>query len=999
LVCCGAETTAADQRDLAARVLADSGVKGGLIVHVGCGDGRLTAALRINERYLVQGLDTDAANIEKARLTIRGLNVYGPVSVGHFDGTHLPYIDNVVNLVVVASDKWQVASEEITRVLAPGGVAIFIAMDNGRRTTDRIIKPWPEGIDDWTHYLHGPDNNAVAMDTRVGPPRLLQWKSDPLWCRSHNGVGSSIALVLSAGGRLFSVIDEGLIGQPGLPDRWTLVARDGFNGKLLWKQRLTRPSKRSLVAGDEKLYLISANRELTILDGATGRVLRTCENTRGADEVVCAEGIVVVHLAGKRSEGHVVCGVDADSGQTVWRAPAKSFSSGSLAATDGQAYYNTGGEIVCLDLHKGDERWRTPCKSGRGATIMIYQGVVFSTAGGLRAFAADTGEPLWKGPSVNARLGAFGASGLIWLTDLQESGRTFLWTPAPVVSKGYDPKTGEVRRTVTVPRLITPGHHVRCYSAKATDRYLLLPKRGVEFVDLVGEDHMRHDWLRAPCGHGVMAANGLLYVPPHQCFCYPGVKLTGFNGLSADTGKQPSVKPATDRLMRGPAYGQIENRQSAIANPNDWPMYRHDALRSGCAGCDLPVQLEPLWKRKLGGPISQPVVADGLLFTAEQETHAIRCLRADTGEPLWRYTTDGRIDSPPTLHQGLVLFGSTDGWVYCLRAADGLLVWRFQAAPGRRRIIAFDQLESIWPVHGSVLVQDGKVYCTAGRSSYLDGGMWVYALEPKTGEVLHEAHLESPDPDVSKTAGRPFDMEGARSDLLVSDGTDIYMFFQRFAPDLTLKPSPRITKLGDRQVGLHLMSNAGFLDTSWFDRNFWTYSARWPGFYFGYQAPKVGQILVFDQENTYGLHVFTERQGHSPRFWPGTDGYELFADSNRSEPVLRPESIGREKGIGYSRTLPPKWTVRIPVRARAMVLSPKHLYLAGPPDVVLKDDPMAAFEGRAGGRLWVVSTEDGGRLADYSLEHPPVFDGMSAAQGRLYLATTDGSVMCMGAKK
>jgi hypothetical protein len=59
---------------------------------------------------------------------------------------------------------------------------------------------------------------------------------------------------------------------------------------------------------------------------------------------------------------------------------------------------------------------------------------------------------------------------------------------------------------------------------------------------------------------------------------------------------------------------------------------------------------------------------------------------------------------------------------------------------------------------------------------------------------------------------------------------------------------------------------------------------------------------------------------------------------------------------------------------------------------------MAAFEGRAGGRLWVVSTEDGKRLAECELEQPPVFDGMSAARGRLYLATSDGSLICMGAK-
>jgi len=47
-------------------LLKESGVKGGLIVHLGCGDGKL-AALRVNERFLVQGLEADTAKIEQAR--------------------------------------------------------------------------------------------------------------------------------------------------------------------------------------------------------------------------------------------------------------------------------------------------------------------------------------------------------------------------------------------------------------------------------------------------------------------------------------------------------------------------------------------------------------------------------------------------------------------------------------------------------------------------------------------------------------------------------------------------------------------------------------------------------------------------------------------------------------------------------------------------------------------------------------------------------------------
>lgn len=313
--------------------------------------------------------------------------------------------------------------------------------------------------------------------------------------------------------------------------------------------------------------------------------------------------------------------------------------------------------------------------------------------------------------------------------------------------------------------------------------------------------------------------------------------------------------------------------------------------------------------------------------------------------------------------------------------------------------MAFEQPESAWPVHGSVLVQNGVVYCTAGRSSYLDGGIWVYALDPATGKVLHEKHIVSARPDVTREAGRPFDMEGARTDLLVSDGTDLYMFFVRLAPDLSRKPTPRITKLGDREVSLHLMSNAGFLDTNWFDRSYWMYSRRWPGYYFAYSAPKSGQILVFDDKTTYGLHVFNTRQGHSPRFRPGQGGYELFADWNDNRPVLRPTAIGREKGAGYSRMLPPKWSVQIPIQAKAMVLAGRHLCLAGPPDVVPADDPYAAVEGRKGARLWIVSTEDGKKLAEYSLERSPEFDGLIAAGGRLYLASQGGRITCFGPKE
>ncbi len=91
------------------------------------------------------------------------------------------------------------------------------------------------------------------------------------------------------------------------------------------------------------------------------------------------------------------------------------------------------------------------------------------------------------------------------------------------------------------------------------------------------------------------------------------------------------------------------------------------------------------------------------------------------------------IDSSPTLLAGrpgdedpaLCVFGSDDGFVTCLQADDGALAWRFRAAPEDRWIQDRGRLRSAWPVHGSVLFQDGLLYVSAGRSSYLDGGIFL----------------------------------------------------------------------------------------------------------------------------------------------------------------------------------------------------------------------------------------------------------------------------------
>ena len=495
-----------------------------------------------------------------------------------------------------------------------------------------------------------------------------------------------------------------------------------------------------------------------------------------------------------------VMAVDANTGKALWESKQDKIAPVTLAARNGQVYYSNYKQVVCLDMASGDELWRTEPlqleKKFRATcgTLVAQDEVVLYAAGEsqprVHAFSAKTGELIWKGPNYHAypqTPDLFVADGLVWLGNGSDDANE-----TKVIRQGFDPVTGEVRREIIAPYLKTAGHHWRCYRSKATDRYLLLHKRGIEFLDLAGSDHMRHDWVRPPCVYGVLPANGLSYFAPHPCVCYPGVLLDSFNALAASRPQgEAKAEPLTgdERLHRGPAWERIDRLREGAEkqHPEDWPMYRHDPKRSGSVGTAAPVNLKRQWRTLLGGELTPPVVADGRLLVAEKDAHTVHALDAESGGRLWRFTAGGRIDSPPAIYGQLVVFGCADGRVYCLRASDGQLVWRFVAAPQERRILVRDQLESVWPVHGSVLLQKDAisnspwplVYCTAGRSSMLDGGIHIFGLDLYSGRVVYQNCLEGPDADpfqksardASLTAGN---MDGAKSDILVSDGADVY---------------------------------------------------------------------------------------------------------------------------------------------------------------------------------------------------------------------------------
>jgi len=1033
----------------ARKLVEDSGIQGGLVVHLGGGSAARTAALRVNERYLVQGLERDAARVAEARAFLRERQALGPVTVSSWDGKRLPYADNLVNLLIVESPA-ALAVDEMLRVLAPRGVACVRAGGGW----EKHAKPWPKDIDEWTHFLHGPDNNAVARDRVAGPPKRLQWLGGPLWARSHE-YDSSLCAMVSAHGRVFYIFDEGPTGivDRRIPDRWRLVARDAFNGVVLWKRdvpnwgwtawkraalegadwrrvrsqrhRLPLAVPRRLVAAGERVYVTLGYRApLTALDAATGETLTTYADTKGADEIVHEGGLLVLRLQATPERPGRLVALDAGTGRRLWEREAAVVVPLSLAVSGRRMWFHDRDAVVCLDARSGKPLWRTPtARAGHAiwstdTTLVVHDAVVLC-AGRKQVvgLSAANGTVRWRLPGARGYGAAnppdlFVADGVVWYG----RGR-----PDVASIVGYDPLTGKPARTVSLGGVITRGHHARCYRSKATDDYLLLPKRAVEFVSLKGQPHSRHNWVRGACRYGLLPCNGLLYSTPHPCFCYAGVKLGGFLALApAREGRGSGVEgrgEEASRLEKGPAFGALDTRTSNLDTSADWPMYRHDPKRSGSTPTAVDPAARAVWQRRLGGRLTQPVVVGRRLFVARVDAGQLCCLDAGTGQPLWDRIVGGRIDSAPTHHQGRLLFGCADGWVYCVRASDGALAWRFRAAPAERRVMAFGRVESAWPVHGSVLVMGGIAYLSAGRSSFLDGGLFLYGLDPVTGKTLCETRLDGPHPDVSQLDEMAYAMEGAKSDILVSDGTLIYLFHNAFDAGLNQQPTPvkgkpSVRNLGVRDFGEHLFSNAGFLDDSWFNRSYWMYGDRWPAFNFAHQSPKAGQLVVFDADHTYAVKCFVRRNMLSPQFFPATDGYYLVADGNANRPVLV-ASDGKggpahlrwlpqagklqtcwNLGVGFARAQPPTWVQTLPVRIRAMVRTGNALFAAGTPDVCDPDDPVGSLEGRKGAVLLAIDTGDGKTLARQELEAPPAFDGLIAAAGRLFLSTTDGRVLC-----
>ena len=934
----------ADANSEAIEILSESGISAGFVVHLEPNDGSLTAALRRGESTQIHALTRDASKLSALRKRISKSGNYGDVAAELLATKELPYVDNLVNLFV-SDDLGTTPMSEVIRVLVPNGVAMIKVNGEWQKT----VKPRPDNIDEWSHYLHDPSGNSVANDDVVAPPRHLQWVGSPRWSRHHDRMASMSALV-STNGRMFYIMDEGSRISIQLPSKWKLIARDAFNGSILWKRDIpdwqshlwplkSGPTQlaRRLVSVDDTVYVtLGYNAPLTALDAKTGEIQQTYEKSDATEEIIAKDGtLFLVVRKGKaelqdyaplhgrvgdqahvrslfwNEEPRVLMAFDAKSGEQLW-AKKTVVSPLTLSADDSQIYFHDGEKVVCLNQKTGDVAWESEKVTRRqsftfnfGPRVVVYKDVVLYAGGDGKIASLDTksGEELWNASFPNSGYQSpqdlMVVDGLVWLAPLTSGKDSGVYT-------ARDPRTGEVKKEFP-PDVETYWFHHRCYIAKATNNFLMPSRTGIEFVDPDQEHWDIHHWVRGGCLYGVMPCNGLTYAPPHNCACYPEAKLFGFNALApaAPTRPVPAEIPEAGRLEKGPAFGQ--NPGSASGGKGDWPTYRHDEKRSGYSSTRVAAEITPKWSVSLGGRLTPPVISDSQVYVSQVDTHTLFALDEKSGDTNWTYTAGARIDSPPTIHQGRVVFGSADGWVYCL-TTSGKLIWRYRAAPLDRRTMAFEQLESLWPVHGSVLIRDDTVYCVAGRSIFLDGGLRLLRLDLATGKKLSETIMDEKNPDTGNNIQEKLQilqMPVGLPDILSCDGKHIFMKSQKFDLDgnrLEIGPnSGDFAQQASKQRGddAHIFAPMGFLDETWFHRSYWVHGQSFAGGHGGYYqagrfAPS-GRILVNGNGYVFGY-------GRKPEYlrWTTTLEHQLFAAE--PNPPEIPENFGKRGGGGLSGT-------------------------------------------------------------------------------------------------
>ena len=749
-------------------VLERIGAKQGICVLVGDTNCDLSIALagRSELTFYVQlarGRDVGDACRAADEAGLFGTRIF----LGKGSPAKLHLADNIADALVFVNEKARPSREEALRILRPGGKAFL-----GDRA---LTKPFPEGMDDWTHPYHGPDNNPVSEDRLIRAPYMTQFLADPRY-------GPAPQLAVASAGRVFKAFGHVAWHEREEAFLNTLAAFNGFNGTMLWKRPLPEGlmvHRNTMIATPEMLY-VGDDKSCKLVDTATGRskgeIVPPIEVAGGTFwKWMALEDGTLYAVIGEPEQvdetmrwkrqahgwpwtgiskgynqreqpwgfGRNLLAINPETKKVLWRHHEDEPMDGrAVCMKNGRIFvFRFGTYLTCLDAKTGKVLWRKAADSSpelfkslggylpRQSWQTNWRTTVYLKCsdralyfagpqiGKLLAVSAEDGRILWEHPYDNFQLilhpdGLYAISGP-WANNL---------------SKKFDPLTGRI-----LAEFPTTGRRACTRPTSTSDSILFRAMGGSVRFDLASSSPRWLSPMRPACHDGVTVANGLLYWWPFACDCQ--LTLNGFTctGPAGDFDFTPEISGA-ERLEK--RRGRTEPSEMPAATDADWPTFRANNQRTTASGAVVPAKGNVLWRAKSsvssGVRPTAPVAVGGFVLLAGSDG-VVRALDSDSGRELWKAYTGGEIRIPPTIWKGRALVGSGDGWVYTLDVATGKILWRFRAAPAERKIPVYGKLLSTWPAASGVLVEDDVAYVAAGLVNY--DGTYVYALDPATGDV------------------------------------------------------------------------------------------------------------------------------------------------------------------------------------------------------------------------------------------------------------------------
>ncbi len=727
----------------------------------------------------------------RAALVAKGL-LNRRIYVDPAEAARLPFPDEFVDILLVDAQQAKldgVLVSEVLRVLAPwrGQALVFGASqaalqkwlseakvpEKGVRTIKGMpvacLRQAPlKNADDWTHRMHGPDNNPMSHDTAFHGPYAMQWTERPMLAQGFQ------ATTLVSTGRLFSLGSDDVFFN-----RKHIRCRSMAGGRILWEREPPKYSNFNLptaVATPECLWLFDGP-DIIALDAETGEERKRFKVPNAGTDglwLVLQDSVLYAGWGthpGKRKEigkrgfdyflhAKTLAALDSKNGSVRWKiATNGDIDPRSLCLSDGVIVaYNYGKELRGYSAQDGKILWTQSDRKtieglstfkkkisgfentmGAGKSNLVTHGVALAraqpsviAANGVVVFCQGftdtytmfdikTGKRLWSTPSV---------AGASWNTS-----SAYIDGDSLVTSFGaFDLRSGKKVTDLKV-------KHYYCGPISGAPG-IVLTGNGPSTDVKTGEDIMAR-LNQTMCEIPSIISDGRIVLAAGKCSCSE-ILLYG-DQIYAPMPKTYLEQPSENALVfSNTAKNLLQDRM-------DWPTARADNARSNATkvavsktgqgrwihSSKVPFNVPPLneGRSQASVPDDSPTapVAVGNLVVYAQADGSVTAIDLRNGATLWQFQTGGYVYQAPAIAEGRVIVGAGDGMVHALEAVSGRELWRFRIGPVERRIMVYGHLVSTWAPLAGPLIQDNVVYVAGGITAH--SGTRVFALDLATGTI------------------------------------------------------------------------------------------------------------------------------------------------------------------------------------------------------------------------------------------------------------------------